>query len=111
MRTWERPSILAGTSWALISMSSGLRNACDMMIPTIKSYLNANNIPSKDVLFVEALVKLHPITAIGGFLLKETAFDQPGPTSYGVGHKKELPDIRGISVRGKRKAATGFPIA
>ena len=45
----------------------GLNNACEMMIPAIKSYLNTNNIPSKDVLFVEALVKLHPITAIGGF--------------------------------------------
>ena len=33
----------------------GFKNACDIMIPTIKSYLNANNIPSKDVLFVEAL--------------------------------------------------------
>lgn len=44
----------------------GFKNACSMMIPAIKSYLNVNNIPSKDVLFVEALVKLHPITAIGG---------------------------------------------
>jgi len=49
----------------------GLRNACHIMIPAIKSYLNVNNIPSKDILFVESLVKLHPITGVGGFLSRK----------------------------------------
>ncbi|MFY9175962.1 MAG: DUF3189 family protein [Caldicoprobacterales bacterium] len=49
----------------------GLKNACHIMIPAIKSYLNTNDIQSKDLLFVESLVKLHPITGIGGFLSRK----------------------------------------
>jgi hypothetical protein len=44
----------------------GLKNACNIMIPAIKSYLNKNNISTENIFFIEALVKLHPITAIGG---------------------------------------------
>ena len=48
----------------------GLKNACHIMIPAIKSYLNVNNIQPKDILFVESLVKLHPITS-GRFLSRK----------------------------------------
>ena len=81
------------------------------MIPTIKSYLNANNIPSKDVLFVEAPGEAPSYHCNRRLFLKKTAFDKTGPSPYGVGYKKELPNIRRISVRGKRKAASGVPIA
>ena len=45
----------------------GLKRANRIAIPAIKSYLYANGISDRDVLFVNALVKLHPITSIGGF--------------------------------------------
>ena len=39
-----------------------------MVIPSIKSYLNEYFIENTNILFVNALVKLHPVTAIGGIL-------------------------------------------
>lgn len=46
----------------------GMRNVRQIVIPSIKSLLNENSIASDHILFVNALVKLHPITAIGGML-------------------------------------------
>ncbi|HZJ82253.1 MAG TPA: DUF3189 family protein [Clostridia bacterium] len=46
----------------------GFKNAPTLMIPVMKSYLNCNNIPSNDIQFVEALVNLHAITAVGGII-------------------------------------------
>jgi hypothetical protein len=44
----------------------GLENKKTIVIPAIKSYLNTNHIPQGDILFVNALVELHPITSVGG---------------------------------------------
>ena len=49
----------------------GLKNACNIMIPAIKSYLSAIGVQQKDILFVESLIKLHPMTGVGGFLSRK----------------------------------------
>lgn len=46
----------------------GMRNAREVIIPSIKSMLNENSIANNHILFVNALIKLHPITALGGIL-------------------------------------------
>lgn len=45
----------------------GMKSASVVVIPAIKSYLNENYISQTDILFVNTLAKLHPITSIGGF--------------------------------------------
>lgn len=46
----------------------GMRNAREVVIPSIKSMLNENAIHNNHILFVNALIKLHPMTALGGIL-------------------------------------------
>ncbi len=46
----------------------GMKDGKNVVIPAIISYLNANNVSRREVLFVSALVQLHPITAIGGIV-------------------------------------------
>lgn len=86
----------------------GFKNACDIMIPTIKSYLNANNIPSKDVLFVEALVKLHPITAIGGFSSRKLHLIRLGHSLTVWGIRKSYPIFVELVSGVKEKLLQGF---
>lgn len=45
----------------------GIKRANRVVIPAIKSYLYASGIPNREILFVNALIKLHPITSFGGF--------------------------------------------
>jgi hypothetical protein len=45
----------------------GIKRGNRVVIPAIKSYLYASGINDRNVLFVNALVKLHPITSFGGF--------------------------------------------
>ncbi len=45
----------------------GLKNAKLISLPAIKSYLNTFDHTQKNLLFVNALAELHPITAIGGY--------------------------------------------
>ena len=45
----------------------GIKRANRVVIPAIKSYLYESGILDREILFVNALVKLHPITSIGGF--------------------------------------------
>jgi hypothetical protein len=45
----------------------GMKNGKDVVIPAIKSYINTCPILRNEILFVNALVMLHPITSIGGF--------------------------------------------
>jgi len=44
----------------------GMKNARQLVIPAMKSYLNSCGIDQKDLFLVNALVKLHPITSMGG---------------------------------------------
>ncbi|MFU0799194.1 MAG: DUF3189 domain-containing protein [Xylanivirga thermophila] len=44
----------------------GMSGGKDVVIPAIKSYLNASYVDAKDIIFINALVKLHPITSLGG---------------------------------------------
>lgn len=46
----------------------GMRNGREVVIPAIKGYLNEHYITNNDILFVNALVELHPVTALGGML-------------------------------------------
>jgi hypothetical protein len=44
----------------------GMKNAKQLVIPAMKSYLNVCGIDQKNYILVNALVDLHPITSIGG---------------------------------------------
>jgi hypothetical protein len=44
----------------------GMKNMKQLIIPAMKSYLNACGIDQMHFLLVNALVELHPITSIGG---------------------------------------------
>lgn len=89
----------------------GFKNVCNMMIPTIKSYLNANNIPSKDVLFVEALVKLHPITAIGGFSSRKLHMVSLGHPLTVWGIRRSYPIFVELVSKVKENLSQRFPTA
>lgn len=52
----------------------GMRNGREIVIPSIKSYLNEYSVSYNDILFVNALVTLHPMTALGGMLSMRLGF-------------------------------------
>jgi hypothetical protein len=49
----------------------GMKNARNLVIPSMKSYLNACGVEQKKFILVNALVELHPITSIGGVLSRK----------------------------------------
>lgn len=44
----------------------GMKGGKSLVIPSIRSYLNQTNPKRNEILFVNALAHLHPLTAIGG---------------------------------------------
>jgi len=64
----------------------GMKDGKNVVIPAIISYLNANNVSRREVLFVSALVQLHPITAIGGIVSRrlDLAFIGRPMTIWGI---------------------------
>ncbi len=44
----------------------GMKNVKTLVIPAMRSYLNACDMDQSDFMLVNALVELHPITSIGG---------------------------------------------
>jgi len=49
----------------------GMKNAKSLLVPAMKGFLDSCGVPLRDVLFVNALVELHPITSIGGFTSRQ----------------------------------------
>ena len=49
----------------------GMKNARQLVIPSIKSYLNACGVDQKRFILVNALIELHPVTSIGGVLSRK----------------------------------------
>lgn len=49
----------------------GMKNSNTFLIPLIKSYLNHCGKRHDDLIFVNARVRLHPITSIGGFITRK----------------------------------------
>ena len=48
----------------------GMKHAKQLVIPAVKSYLNACGVDQTDFLLANALVELHPITSVGGVLTR-----------------------------------------
>jgi len=71
----------------------GMENAKTVVIPSIKSYLNVNGIRQDRVLFVNALVKLHPITSLGGILSRRLGLVSLGRPMTVWGIRKSYPAL------------------
>ena len=49
----------------------GLKNAKQVAVPALKSYLNLCGVDQKSYLLINALVELHPVTSIGGVVSRK----------------------------------------
>ena len=49
----------------------GMKNVKQLIIPSMKSYLNACGVEQENFLLINALIELHPITSIGGALSRK----------------------------------------
>ena len=65
----------------------GMKNEQQLVITSMKSYLNACGLDQKSFVLVNALVELHPVTSIGGMLSRRLGLVFPGRpmTVWGIG--------------------------
>ena len=71
----------------------GMKNARQLIIPAMKSYLNACRVEQENFLLVNALIELHPITSVGGVISRK----------FGL-----VPLGRPLTIRGIRKTYPRF---
>ncbi len=69
----------------------GMKNAKQLVIPSMKSYLNACSVDQKDFILVNALIELHPITSIGGVLSRKFGILSVGRPMTVWGIRKTYP--------------------
>ncbi|HCS75261.1 MAG TPA: hypothetical protein DIW17_15470 [Clostridiales bacterium] len=95
----------------------GMKNVKTLVIPAMKSYLNACGMDQSDFLLVNALVELHPITSISGVATRKFGLIYPGRPLTIWGIRKTYPkflalvkDVKeNLQVRGNYiRTATDF---
>lgn len=69
----------------------GMKNSSSILIPAINSYLNHCGGLNKDIVFVNALVELHPMTSIGGFTSRKLGILSIGRPMTILGIQKSYP--------------------
>jgi hypothetical protein len=79
----------------------GMRGGSLVVIPAIKSYLNENHICQDNVIFVNTLAKLHPITSIGGFSSRKLGLVPLGRPMTIWGIRQSYPSLTRLVCRVK----------
>lgn len=79
----------------------GMRNARDMLIPAVRSYLYHNGVYNSRFLFVNALVELHPVTSIGGFASRKLNLVSLGKPMTVWGIRRSYPKLVDLVARVK----------
>lgn len=79
----------------------GMKDGKSVVIPAIKSLLNASGISQRDVLFVSALVQVNPLTAIGGFTSRRLGIPLIGRPMTIWGIRKSYPHLVDLVTRVK----------
>lgn len=83
----------------------GMKDGKSVVIPAIKSYLNASGISQREVLFVSALVQLHPMTAIGGITSRKLGIPFIGRPMTIWGIRRNYPLLVDLVTRVKQTLA------
>jgi hypothetical protein len=83
----------------------GMKDGKDVVIPAINSYLNTSGISLREILFISALVKLHPITAIGGIISRRLGMAFAGRPMTIWGIRRSYPILVDLVTRVKRDVA------
>ena len=84
----------------------GMKDGKNVVIPAIKSYLNFNGISRPEILFVGALVQLHPVTAMGGIISEAGIARHRGlMTIWGI--RRSYPHFVELVSRVKKTILTG----
>ncbi len=81
----------------------GMKNARDIVIPAIHSYLNYNNLSGEPILIANALVELHPVTSVGGFISRKLRLRLIGKPMTVWGIRKSYPKLVDLVERTKAK--------
>ena len=74
----------------------GMKNVKELVIPAMKSYLNACGINQMDFLPVNALVEIHPVTSIGGVPSRKLRIPPVGRPLTVWGIRKSYPKLVGL---------------
>ncbi|HHU48930.1 MAG: DUF3189 family protein [Caldicoprobacterales bacterium] len=69
----------------------GMKNVKQLVIPSMKSYLNACGVEQKGFMLINALVELHPVTSIGGVLSRRFGIVSLGRPMTVWGIRKTYP--------------------
>ncbi|MGI6188915.1 MAG: DUF3189 family protein [Clostridiales bacterium] len=86
----------------------GMKDGKNVVIPAIKSYLNANYVSHPEALFVSALVQLHPITAIGGITSRRLGLPCIGRPMTVWGIRRSYPHLVDLVNRVKQNIAARY---
>jgi len=86
----------------------GMKDGKNVVIPAIKSYLNVNYVSQRKVLFVSALVQLHPITAIGGIISRRLSLPCIGRPMTIWGIRRSYPYLVELVNRVKQNIAARY---
>ena len=89
----------------------GMKNAKNIVIPAMKSYLNTCGFQQQDFLLVNALVELHPITSIGGYTSRKLGILSVGRPMTIWGVRKSYPKFIELveKVKENLKVRQDFP--
>ena len=68
-----------------------MKNVKQLVIPSMKSYLNACGVEQKGFMLINALVELHPVTSIGGVLSRRFGIVSLGRPMTVWGIRKTYP--------------------
>lgn len=80
----------------------GMMDGERVVIPAIKSLLNMNGISQHEVVFVNALVHINPLTAIGGFISRRLGVPFMGRPMTVWGIRKSYPHLVELVTRVKQ---------
>ena len=83
----------------------GMKNAKQLVITSMKSYLNACGLDQKSFVLVNALVELHPVTSIGGMLSRRLGLVFPGRPMTVWGIRKTYPKFAALVEQVKENLA------